>query len=408
MLIEKIAKNTLGVKDHRIVRVTEDTKKLIIHIDIKGRRKLPCSVCGRRQKVRDRLSQREWRHVPLWNIPVFIRYRPARIRCIDCGIKVELIPWSNGKSSIAVPLSLTLANWSKKIPMNVVAKLYGVCWNTVYSAVKQIVDFGLACRNDYATTVIGIDEISRKKGHVYLTQLYDLVHKKLLYTIEDRTYESLSALFKQWGQDKLMHIKGICCDMWDPYIKAINEYLPHAIIVFDKFHLIRQLLDAVNKVRKQEAEILKESNPELLKGTKYLWLKNPWNLTEKQKQRMSYLEKMNLKINRAYMLKENFRELWTFTNRIEAKKFLDHWFWLATHSRIQPMRKFAWLVRNHQKGILAWFDLYINNGVVEAMNNVAKTISHQAKGYRSSKTFSTILMHCMGKLDSPNWVHKFS
>lgn len=408
MFFRKIVRTTLGIKDHRVVSVTGDKKEILIDLDVIKGHRLTCSQCGKRMPVRDRLRSRKWRHVPFWNIPVYIRYRPARVRCKNCGIKVESIPWSHGKSSLAVPLSLTVASWAKRLPMNVVAEIFGICWNSVYSAVRQVVDYGLACRSKADVSAIGVDEISRKKGQSYLTQIYDLTRKRLLGSVEDRTYESLSVFFKQWGEANLRKIRGVCCDMWDPYIKAIKEYLPHAVIVFDKFHLVRQLLDAVNNVRRQEAALLKRTDPDLLKGTRYIWLKNPWNLTDKQKQRLSYLEKLNLKINRAYLLKENFRELWTYTNRIQAEKFLKHWFWLATHSRIQPIRQFAWMLRNHQEGILTWFELPIDNGVVEALNNVAKSISHQAKGYRSSKTFATLLMHWMGKLDSPIWVHKFA
>lgn len=408
MLIKKIIRSTLGIKDHCVIRVTGDTTQLIIELDLITRRKLPCSRCGTRSPVRDRLSARTWRHVPLWNIPVFIRYRPARVKCTGCGIKVEQIPWSNGKSSLSRPLSLAMATWSRVLPMDVVSRLFHVSWTAVYSAVKQVVTFGLECRNKATTIIIGIDEISRKKGHVYHTQIYDLIKKKLLASFEDRSYESLKSFFEYWGTDNLRNIRGICCDMWAPYIRAVKEYLPHAKIVFDKFHIVRHLLNAVNEVRKQEAASLEKTNPDLLKRTRYIWLKNPWNLTDKQKQRLSYLEKLNLKINRAYLLKENFRELWTYRQRDEAKQFLDHWFWWATHSRIEPMRKFAWLVRDHEEGILSYCDFPIHNGAVESLNNTAKVISHNARGYRLSKTFSTIMMHRMGQLEMPHWVHKFA
>lgn len=408
MLIKKIIRKTLGIKDHRISKVIGDTKKITIYLDIIHGRRLPCSCCGRRQKIRDRLKQREWRHVPLWNIPVSICYRPARIQCWYCGIKVEAVPWSNGKSSLSVPLSLTMASWAKKLPMNTVSQMFGVCWNAVYSAVKQVVEFGLACRDKTEAVIIGIDEISRKKGMVYHTQIYDLIRKKLLASFEGRKYENVKAFFEEWGIDNLKNIKGVCCDMWDPYLKAVKEFLPDATIVFDKFHIVRHLLKAVNDVRGQEVESLKKTNPELLKRSRYIWLKNPWNLTDKQKQRLSYLEKLNLKINRAYLLKENFRELWIYTDIDEAKQFLNQWFWWATHSRLEPMRKFAWLLRNHEEGILSYSELPIDNGAVEAMNNNAKAISHQARGYRSAKTFSTLLMHCMGKLETPFWVHRFA
>lgn len=408
MLIEKIIKSTLGIKDHRVVKVTGDTNALTIHLDLIRGRKRECSGCERRQRIRDRIKERMWRHVPLWNIPVYICYRPARVKCDCCGIKVEKIPWSNGKSCLSYPLSLAIAKWSRVLPMSVVGQLFGVCWNAVYSAVKQMVQYGVACRDKAETVIFGIDEISRKRGHVYHTQVYDLLQRKLLASFEGRDVESMSAFFTEWGKDNLKNIIGICCDMWAPYIQVIKEMLPHALLVFDKFHIVRHLLNAVDRVRKQEAESLKKTNPELLKKTRYIWLKNPWNLTEKQKQRLSYLEKLNLKINRAYILKENFRELWTYTNREQAKKFLDHWFWLATHSRLKPMRDFAWLLRNHEEGVLAYFNLPIDNGAVEAMNNNAKAVSHRARGYRSPNTFSTLLLHCLGDLKMPHFVHKFA
>jgi transposase len=292
--------------------------------------------------------------------------------------------------------------------MSAVGDMFGVCWNAVYSAVNQVVAFGIACRYKAHTVIIGIDEISRRRGHIYHTQIYDLVTKKLLASNPGRDAESLKTFLLEWGSDNLNNIIGVCCDMWAPYIEVINDMLPHAVIVFDKFHIVRHLLAAVDKVRRQEVQILQKTNPELLKKTRYIWLKNPWNLTDTQKQRLSYLERLNLKINRAYILKEHFRELWTYTDREDAKHFLDHWFWLATHSRLKPMRDFAWLLRDHQDGVLAYFDVPIDNGVVEAMNNNAKVISHRARGYRSPTTFSTLLLHCLGGLTMPNAVHTFA
>ena len=145
MLIEKIVKATLGLTDHRVVKVTGDTGRLTIQMEVIRGRKLTCSGCGTRQRVRDRLKARRWRHVPLWNIPVFISYRPARVKCERCGIKVEKIPWSNGKSCLSAPLSVILATWSRLLPMSTASKLFGVCWNAVYSAVRQMVQFGPAC-----------------------------------------------------------------------------------------------------------------------------------------------------------------------------------------------------------------------------------------------------------------------
>lgn len=187
----------------------------------------------------------------------------------------------------------------------------------------------------------------------------------------------------------------------------IKEYAPHAVLVFDKFHIIRHLMDAVDKVRREEISEKGKVHKELVVHTRYIWLKNPWNLTEKQKARLSMLEKLNLKIYRAYLLKESFRQFWSYNVKEWAEKFLKHWFWLATHPRLKPMRDFAWLLRRHESNIVSFFDLPITNATVEGLNNKAKIISHKAYGFRSVNNFIINLYHCMADLPIPNTLHTF-
>jgi len=239
------------------------------------------------------------------------------------------------------------------------------------------------------------------------TQVYDLIERRLLWSGEDRTSETLEAFFDDLGQERCEQIEAVCCDMWAPYIDAVKKRLPNALLVFDKFHIVRHLLDAVDTVRKEEAQKLKSENPELLKKSRYIWLKNPWNLTDNQKARLSDLEKLNLKINRAYLLKEAFRKFWDYSYPAWANKYLNQWFWWATHSRLKPMRDFAWMVRRHQDDILHYFKVPIDNGAVEGLNNKAKAISHRAYGYRTVETFKLALYHGMGKLPEPQLTHKF-
>lgn len=407
MLISSIVRLTLGIKDHRVVSTTHAGNELHIALDAKKGRRLPCSVCGRRSAVKDKVRERCWRHVSLWGIAVFLFYRPKRVRCAEHGIKVEQIPWSMGKKPISFPLITILAFWTRMLPWDQVARLFGVSWNTVSSAVDAAVAYGRE-REDYqGVRFIGIDEISRKKGHVYHTHVYDLERKRLIWTGANRDKDSLRRFFAWWGKERTAAIEGVCCDMWKNYIDVIHEHCGTAVIVFDKFHIVRHLLDAIDEVRRLEAKVLSEANSGLLKGTRYIWLKNPWNLTEKQKVTLTELLMMNLKTVKAYLLKEMFRKLWDYTRRSWAAKYLKRWFWWATHSRIQPLRDFAWMLRRHEEGILAYFDLRIDNGSVEAMNNNAKAISHRARGYRSEKTFSLAMIHGLGKLDLPKCQHTF-
>jgi transposase len=408
MLVESIVRKTLGLKDHRVVRVTGGPEEgLVVNLAARKRRRLECSVCGRRGRVRDRLGEREWRHVPLWGFQVTLRYRPARVRCPVCGVRVEKVPWTQGKSSLSTALVRVLAVWARLLAWDVVAHLFGVCWSTVASAVRSAVKYGLAHRDTSDVRHIGIDEISRKKGHVYMTQVYDLGQKRLIWSGEGRSEETLRRFFDEWGPERTAKIEGVCCDMWAPYMKVLKERCPGVAVVFDKFHLVRHLLEAVDRVRKMEARTLKTKEPALLKGTRYLWLKNPWNLTPKQKERLSYIQRLNLKIHKAYLLKELFRELWTYKRKGWAARYLKKWFWWATHSRIKPLRDFAWLLRRHEEGILAYFEIRIDNGAVEAMNNNAKQVSHRAHGFRTPGTFALNLYHCLGQLQLPQTVHRF-
>jgi len=407
VLVESIVRQTLGLKDHRVLAVEEEGTALVARLELKHGRLLPCSSCGRRGRVRDRLEMRRFRHVPLWGMSVRLEYAPARVSCRHCGVKVERIPWARGKSPLSRPLVVVLATWTRLLAWEVVAKLFSVSWGTVRAAVKEAVDHGLRYRRLEKVLYIGIDEISRRKGHVYHTQVYDLLDKRLLWSGEGREAATLQRFFNELGPEMSRRIDAVCCDMWNPYIEVLKQQVPEATLVFDKFHLLRHLLEAVNDVRKAEARELRKTQPDLLKGTRYIWLKNPWNLTDKQRERLSFLERINLKVNRAYLLKEAFRRLWNYIHPGWAKRYLRKWFWWATHSRLKPIRDFAWLLRRHEDGVLAWFKTPLDNGATEAMNNNAKAVSHRAHGYRTAETFTLSLLHCLGKLALPKTVHRF-
>ena len=196
--------------------------------------------------------------------------------------------------------------------------------------------------------------------------------------------------------------------MWQPYIDVIKAKAPQAVLVFDKFHIVQHLTRAVDQVRPDEIREKGTDHKALMARTRYIWLKNPWNLTSHQQTRLSELEQLNLKINRAYLLKEAFRGFWDYSRHPWAKRYLDKWFWWATHSRLQPMRDFAWMLRRHQDDLMNYFRLPIHNGTVEGLNNKAKIISHKAYGFRTAKNYIRNLYHCMSDLPLPKTVHTFA
>jgi len=168
---------------------------------------------------------------------------------------------------------------------------------------------------------------------------------------------------------------------------VLTEELPEALLVFDKFHLVRHLHMAVDDVRQQEASAHRKQGITLLKGERYLFLKNPENLTDKQQRTLSFLNRFNLDITKAWLLKEEFRLLWERENVDQARQFLVEWCRKARYSRLEPMKKFVNLVKVHLNGILAWFETKISNGAAEALNNTAKAISRRIRGFRTPDAY---------------------
>lgn len=409
MLIKSIVKKTLRLKAHKVDRVSELSDGSIkIELSAIKRRRLESSCCGKKSRVVDKIAARQWKHTRLWGREVLVVYKPSRVRCDDCNrLVVEDIPWSIGKTRLTTYLIMQIVMLAELLPWKQVAELFGVHWNTVRNAAQQAVSYGLEHRDIGTVLYIGVDEISRKKGHVYCTNVYDLSKKSLIWTGEGRDEKTMEKFIEEIGSTLKATVTGICCDMWRTYITSLTKCFPDATLVFDKFHIVNHLNQAIDQVRREEAHKLKSEGSDVLKGSRYIFLKRPENLTDKQRIRLSELVKLNLRINKAYMLKEFFNRFWSYTYRGCAKRFLDQWFWWATHSRIEPLRKFAWMLRKHEEGILNYFKMPISNGAVEGLNNKAKVIAHRAYGYRTFDTHKIALYLGMGKLPRPENVFRF-
>jgi len=408
MLVESLIKQTVELQGFRVVTVREKNRVLEAELAPDRRFAPCCSVCGERARYRDRRSVRRFRHVPLWGIDVHLVYAPRRVTCERCGgVHVEALPWVAGKRQFTRALMVTLATWARVLTWQQVATLFHCSWGTVCAAVDEAVAYGLAHRDLSGVKHIGIDEISRKRGHVYVTNVYDLKRRRLLWSGEGRAKQTLEGFFDWFGPERTERLEGVCCDMWQPYADVVKARAPQAVLVFDKFHIVQHLTQAVDQVRRDEIREKGKEHKQLMAKTRYIWLKNPWNLTDKQKARLSELEYLNLKINRAYLLKEAFRDFWGYSQAGWAKRFLGNWFWWATHSRLPPMRQFAWMLRRHEQGLMNYFKMPLHNGTVEGLNNKAKVISHKAYGFRTPKNYIRNLYHCMAGLPLPKTMHTF-
>ena len=403
MLMETFMRKQLGLKAHTVRKVEETGSDMIVHIDRLRGRLLRCGVCRHRcRKVHSARKTREWRDLSMRKLRLKLRYRPRRVECPRCGLRVEDFPWAEPWARVTTALSNAVARLARELSWRGTARHYGLNWKSVATIVKRAVAYGLRHRARPPVHVIGIDEVSRRKGQVYLTVVYDLERRVLLWVGDDRTEEAVEPFFtKEMGKRRCQTLRVVCMDMWAAYAKLVREHATHAQILFDRFHIVKHLHETVEAVRRELWRQLTAKERVTFKGTRWLLLKNPWNLTGDQRERLSTLVRWNAPIVRAYYLKEAFQLFWGYKQPKRAKDHLEKWMRSAMSSRLDPFKKFVRMLRSHLDGILSWTNHRVSNGAVEGMNNKIKSISHRSFGFRTAETFIAAIYHCCAHLPLP-------
>jgi transposase len=294
----------LGLKAHTVTKVEEIEGDKLIHIDRLGKRLLCCGLCRQRcRKVHSVRRPREWRDLSMRKSVLKLRYRPRRAECPRCGVRVEDFPWAEPWARVTAALSHAVAKLARELSWQGMARQYGLNWKSVAAIVKRAVRYGLKNLSRPPVHVIGIDEVSRRKGHVYLTVVYDLERRVLLWVGDDRTEEAVRQFFTQeMGRRRCHTLRVICMDMWAAYASLVKQYAPQTQILFDRFHIVKRLNEAVEEVRRSEMRRLSWKEKVAFKRSRWLLLKNPWNLSNDQKERLSTVVRWNTPIVRAYYL----------------------------------------------------------------------------------------------------------
>lgn len=397
------------------VRFIVKNGEKVIEVKVVPRRnskKAICSCCGRQAPLYDRLNERHFEFIPLWGYRVFLLYHMRRVNCIDCGVKVEQVPWGRGKRELTDTYQQFLAHWAKKLSWKEVAVSFRTSWEKVFQAVEYVVEWGLEHRDLSAITAIGVDEIAWRKGHNYLTLVYqiDSGNTRLLWVGKERTVKTLLSFFRFFGKQRSQDLKYVCSDMWRPYIKVIEKKAGNALHILDRFHIVAKLNKAIDQVRAGEhRQLLKDGYEPVLKNSRWCLLKRWENLTEKQEAKLKDLLQYNLRSVRAYLLKEDFNGFWEYVSPAWAEKFLDRWCTRVMRSRIEPMKKVAKTIRNHKPLILNWFKAKkaFSSGVVEGLNNKAKVTTRNSYGFRTYRGAEVALYHALGNLPTPPMTHRF-
>jgi transposase len=395
-------------------RWVEDQARPTIEVSIQARKngRPICSGCGQVRPGYDRLPQRRFEFVPLWGIAVFLVYVMRRVACPTCGVKVERVPWADGKSPLTTSYQWFLARWAKRMCWKDVATVFHVGWDRVYTAVKQAVSWGLEHRDLEGIEAIGVDEVQWHRGHKYQTVVYQLDEgrKRLLWIGPDRTAKTLLRFFRMLGKERAEALHFVCSDMWQPYLKVIARKAGQAVHVLDRFHIMQRMNKAIDKVRAGEARQMKaDGYEEVLKHSRWCLLKRPENLTDKQAVKLKELLQYNLKSVRSHLMKEDFQRFWEYWNILWAERFLDQWCMRAMRSKIEPMKKVARMLRTKKRLVLNWFRAggAISAGTVEGFNNKLKLITRKSYGFRTQKAYETALYHNLAALPEPEFTHEF-
>jgi transposase len=396
------------------IKWVEGTERPTLEVEVLARKngRPICSGCGHPGPGYDRLPERRFEFVPLWGITVYFVYAMRRVDCRSCGVTVERVPWARGKCHLTTSYRWFLARWAKHLSWEEVACIFHTTWRNVFESVKHAVFWGICHQDLGSIEAIGVDEIQWQSGHHYLTLVYQIEEgmKRLLWVAQDRTEESLRGFFRYLSDAERQSIRFVCSDMWQPYLKVIAEQLKDAIHVLDRFHIMKKMNEAIDEVRRNEAQRLaKDGYEPVLKHSRWCLLKRPENRTEKETVKLSELLQYNLQSVRSHLMREDFQRFWEYASPGWAVKFLDQWCVRTMRSKIEPMKKIARSLREHRDLILNWFRAQgtVSSGSVEGLNNKAKLTIRKAYGFRTYEAIEIAQYHTLGDLPEPNFTHEF-
>ena len=394
-------------------RFADDNQSIVVGVRPRKRTRAICSGCHQPAAGYDRSAEpRRFEFIGVWGYLVFLVYCMRRVDCKQCGVLVEEVPWGAGKRSSTKVYMHFLGHWARKLSWKETAQEFRSSWDKVHDAVAYLVAWGLEHRVLGPIRAIGVDEIQYAKGHKYLTLVYQIDRGciRLLWVGKERTVKTFKEFFAMIGPELSGKIESVCSDMWKPYLRVIRDKCSQALNILDRFHLVAKVNKAVDEVRSAEAKQMKRDGYEpVLTKSRWCLLKRPENLSAKQKVKLRDLVRYNLQSVRAYLLKEDFQQLWNYVSTAWAAKFLDAWCSQVMRSRIEPLKKVARTLRSHRELILNYFRARkeFSSGVIEGLNNKAKVTMRKSYGFRTFEITELALYHSLGKLPEPKLTHRF-
>jgi transposase len=373
-----------------------------------------CSGCACRcRRIYDR-ARREWRHLDCAGMETTLVYELRRVDCRQCGVRAEMVPWAEVGSRFTRDFEDQVAYLAQVTDKTTVSTTMRIAWKTVGKIIGRVV--ARLAPEDRLEDLhhIGVDELSYRRHHEYVTTVVDHVRHKVVWAAEGKSAKTVDAFFAALGPARAALIKSVTMDMSAAYIDAVTRGAPNARIVFDRFHVQRMAQDAVDKVRRDQVRLLGgPAAAGALKKTRWALLKNPWNLDADEHDKLADVQRTNRPLYRAYLLKESLAEILgrRQVNVVRAK--LRDWISWAARSRLPPFKKLARTLRSHLDGVLAFVATGLTNGPIEGLNGKIRTITRRAYGFHSAASLiSLIFLCCTGlslhpvfKMPNPHPLH---
>jgi len=377
-----------------------DKHRLLIRVSTAKGAKLPCPQCGQPCPKEDHREERTWRHLDTMQFETLIVCRTPRVNCPEHGVLSANVPWADGYSRFTELFEKFAIDVLKAVKsVKAATGLLRLSWHQIHDIQSRAVERGISRRSGEPIKHLGIDEKNFLKGRSYASAMYDIDESKVLEVVPDRTQEAAETLMNTLPAEQKESAEAIAMDMWPAFMSAAGTVLPEADIVHDKYHVAGYLGKAVDLVRRKENKELRKDRDDSLKGTKYLWLMNPDNWSKDDKSSFRSLAVDELKVGKAWAIKESFRHFWDYSYAASAEMFFKSWHFWATHSRLRPVIDAAKTLKRHADGIFAYLKHHITNAVSESLNSKIQSIKADARGFRNFKNYRiAILFHC-GKLN---------
>lgn len=344
-----------------------------------------------------------WRHLNAIGCRVYLKCDVREGRCRKCdGRRMERVPWATAQARHTRAFDRGVGSLVQVADKSATARMFGVCWRTVGRIVERVVKECLPRDLLDGLEAIAVDETAYRSGHRYLTVVTDLMTSRVVWVAEGKSGETLRQFFEALGAARAQKLRLVAMDMSEAYVSVVKECAPEAEIVFDRFHVVKLLLDAVDEVRRAECRRLTGEDLRALKHTRFSLLRNPKHLSPQDKAAIARVEATNRRLTRAYQLRVDFEELWRLRSESKAREFLMRWTRSALQSRLEPFRKFGRTVRAHLDGILMFVRAYgVTNAIAEGMNNKIKLLIHKAYGFHSVNALMSMIFLCCTGITLP-------